>query len=215
MKQPIDLLIYDLDGTLIDSAEDITNAVNHMLGELGLKPRSIEEVRGFIGEGVQSLVKRSLGGENLAKFDEGLRVVKKYYSEHLLDHTKLYPDVEKVLEHFRAKKQVVVTNKPEGFSVQVLEGLGVKKYFNRVIGGDSVYTKKPSPEAIFYALDQFSVSPDRAVIVGDSLIDIETGHNAKIMTCAVTYGLVGAQMMRTSDADFVIDRFADLIKLFS
>ncbi len=214
MKKEIDLFIYDLDGTLIDSAEDITHAVNHMLTELKLPNRSKEEVRGFIGEGVQSLIKRSLGEEHQTKAERGFQILKTYYREHLLDHTKLYPDVQQALQHFHAKKQVVVTNKPEDFSTRILEGLRIRSFFQKVIGGDSMHTKKPSPESIFHILKEFSIIPDRAVIVGDSLIDIETGRNAKITTCAVTYGLVDAKIMRTSGADFVIDRFRELVELF-
>ncbi len=214
MKKEIDLFIYDLDGTLIDSATDITSAVNHMLAELKLPHRSEREVRGFIGEGVQSLIKRALGEAHLSKADHGFQILKAYYQKHLLDHTKLYPDVERVLDHFRAKKQVVVTNKPEDFSTRILRGLKVLQFFQKVIGGDSMHTKKPSPESIFHMLKEFSIPPERAVIVGDSLIDVETGRNAKVKTCAVTYGLIDAEIMRTSGADFVINRFGELIDLF-
>ena len=211
---PVDLLIYDLDGTLIDSVQDIVSAVNYMLIELKLPSRSQAEIRGFIGEGIQSLVERSLGAEHISKSAYALKILRERYSEHLLDHTKLYPDVREVLGHFAAKKQVVVTNKPEQFSIKVLEGLGIRKFFSVVIGGDSVRTKKPSPEAVFYVLNQSHVPPEKAVIIGDSAIDIETGRNAKITTCAVTYGLGDAEALATAKADFVISKFADLKKLF-
>ncbi len=211
---PVDLLVYDLDGTLIDSVQDIVNAVNYMLIELKLPSRSQTEIRGFIGEGIQSLVERALGAEHISKSAQALKILRERYSEHLLDHTKLYPDVREVLSHFAVKKQVVVTNKPEQFSVKVLEGLGIRKFFGAVIGGDTVRTKKPSPEGIFYILNQSQVPPERAVIVGDSAIDIETGRNAKITTCAVTYGLGDAEALLAANADFVIHRFTELREIF-
>lgn len=210
----VDLLIYDLDGTLIDSVQDIVNAVNFMLAVLELPKRSSEEVKSFIGEGVQSLVRRTIGEENLDMADRALKTLKTYYGEHLLDHTKLYPGVLEMLEHFKSKKQVVVTNKPEKFSVQVLEGLGVRSFFEMVIGGDSVRTKKPSPEALFVILDKLKITPERAVIIGDSSIDIETGRNAKITTCAVTFGLGEKKALSASKPDFSISQFQDLTKLF-
>ncbi len=212
--KPIDLLIYDLDGTLIDSVQDIVSAVNFMLGELKLPARSQEEIRSFIGDGIQNLVDRAIGRENLSMRARALKVVKARYSEHLLDHTKLYPGVPEVLKHFRAKKQVVVTNKPEKFSVTILEGFEIGKLFGRVIGGDTIRTKKPSPEAVFQILNEFGVMPERAVIIGDSAIDIETGKNAKITTCAVTYGLGDQEALRQSKPDFVIGRIGELVKLF-
>lgn len=211
----VDLLIYDLDGTLIDSVQDIVSAVNFMLAELKLPKRSPEEIRGFVGEGIQSLVARSLGENNSKLAERALKVLKRYYGEHLLDHTKLYPGVLETLNHFKSKKQIVLTNKPEKFSIQVLEGLGVSSFFEMVIGGDSVRTKKPSPEGVFLALERFKILPSNSVIVGDSAIDVETGRSANITTCAVTYGLGDKKALILSNPDFSISQFRNLTLLFS
>ena len=215
VRKKVDLIVYDLDGTLIDSADDIVRAVNHTLKELKLKPRTIEEVRTFIGEGVQSLVKKSLGEEQEIHFNKALMTLRAYYWDHLLDHTKCYPGVEDILNFFSKKKQAVVTNKPEKYSVKILEGLGILKFFSAVIGGDSVVTKKPSPEGVFRLLNDLKIKPDRALIVGDSAIDIETGKNAKILTCAVTYGLGNQEAILAAKPDFKISRIEKLKNLFS
>lgn len=208
----VDLIIYDLDGTLIDSREDIAQASNKMLAEFGLKKKSADEIAECVGRGVQNLVLGLLGKSNEDKFDKALKILKKNYGDHLLDHTKLYPGVLETLEHFKHKKQVVITNKPEGFSVKILEGLGVMKYFSIVIGGDTVRTKKPSPESVFKILDELKISAERAIIVGDSSIDIETGKNAKVSVCAVTYGFGRLDEIQSAKPDFTIDQMDQLTK---
>lgn len=211
MKE-IDLLIYDLDGTLIDSVDDIVNAVNWMLGELKLPKRSKEEIRTFVGSGVQSLVERSLGPENFNYREKALKVLKKRYTEHLLDHTKLYPGVLETLQHFKSKKQAVVTNKPEKFSIEILKALHAMPYLSLIVGGDTLRTKKPSPEGIFHVLEQLKIKNDRSVLVGDSSIDIETARNAKIDICFVTYGLGSGS--GEFKPNFVIDQFDELKDIF-
>jgi len=209
----VDLIIYDLDGTLIDSREDIAEASNKMLAELGLKKKTADEIAECVGRGVQNLVLGLLGKDHEDKFDKALKLVKKHYGDHLLDHTKLYPGVLDTLEHFKHKKQVVITNKPEGFSVKILEGLGVMKYFSIVIGGDTVRTKKPSPESVFKILDDLKISAERAIIVGDSSIDIETGKNAKVPVCAVTYGFGRLDEIQKLKPDFITDQLNSLPKI--
>lgn len=209
----VDLIIYDLDGTLIDSREDIAQASNKMLMELGLKKKSADEIAECVGRGVQNLVLGLLGKDHEDKFEKALKLVKKHYGNHLLDHTKLYPGVQETLEHFKGKKQVVITNKPEGFSVKILEGLKIAHYFERIIGGDTARTKKPSPESIFKILDELKISADRAIIVGDSAIDIETGKNAKVAVCAVIYGFGRLDEIQNAKPDFTIKQFNELMRI--
>lgn len=214
MKE-IDLIIYDLDGTLIDSVRDITDAVNAMLEELGLAARPQEEIKYFIGQGVQNLVAQSIGPDHVAMAERGLKILRRTYGEHLLNYTKLYPGVLETLQSFQSKKQVVITNKPEKFNAPILKGLGIDRFFSLVIGGDSkLAKKKPSPDPILYVLKKYNVTAGRAVIVGDSWVDIETGKNAGIMTCAVTYGIGGREELLRAGADFVLDRFDGLTGLF-
>ncbi len=211
----VDLIIWDLDGTLIDSSEDIANGGNFMLKTLGLKEKSRAEIAECVGKGVQNLVLGLLGKEHEDKFDQALKILKKRYSEHLLDHTKLYPGILDTLEHFKNKKQAVITNKPEGFSRTILKGLGIEKYFSILIGGDTVRTKKPSPEGVFKVLADLKIPAERAVLIGDSSIDIETARNAKIPICAVTYGFGKLEEIRSSKPDFLIDKISLLASLIA
>ena len=132
------LVIYDLDGTLIDSRHDIAEAVNWTLGELGFGPLPEETIAGFVGSGVQNLIRKTW--ETLGVADppanRSLKLFRKRYGEHLLDRTCLYPSVREVLECLKNRKQAVVTNKPEAFSIRILEGLGIAPYFFEILGGD-------------------------------------------------------------------------------
>ncbi len=220
----IKLLIYDLDGTLIDSRRDIANAVNWALKELGLKELSIEIISSFVSKGVTHLItgvlKEALRKEKSQNEENEVdrllgRTIKLYrtrYAEHLLNETKLYPSVKMVLEHFRDRKQAVITNKPEGFSNEILRGLHIDSYFFRVIGADQKLPKKPAPDPVFEIMKSAGVRLDETVLIGDSAIDIETGKNAKIKTIAVTYGFSGADEIQHAKPDFVLNDLTELIQ---
>ena len=210
----VDLLIYDLDGTLIDSRPDIVTASNRTLSDLDLPPKTAAQVSESIGRGVQNLVRGLIGTQNESKFEAALKCYKRHYAACLLDQTALYPEVREVLDAFKSKKQVVISNKPHEFSVQILKGLGVLDYFEIVIGGDSVHTKKPSPESIFHVLNELNITPEKSAMIGDSAIDVETGRNAKVTTCAVTYGYGDQTELRQSKPEFLIDRFGRVLELF-
>jgi len=220
----IKLLIYDLDGTLIDSCRDISSAVNWTLKELGFKELSVKQISSFVGRGVTNLMKgvlkealREEESQNKAPEMDSLleRAVKLYrahYAKHLLDETKLYPSVQMVLEHFKDRKQAVITNKPEGFSNEILRGLNIDSYFFRVIGGDQKFPKKPAPEPVLEIVQSAGVRLNETVLVGDSAIDIETGRNAKVKTIAVTYGFSHTHEIERSKPDFVLNNLAELIQ---
>ena len=210
----IKLLIYDLDGTLIDSRADIANSVNWALQELGFKALPKEQVSSFVGSGVRRLMEQVLekaappGNDAL---ERAITLYRKRYAEHLLDETKLYLSVPEVLEHFKARKQAVITNKPEGFSKEILKGLGVDSYFFRLIGGDQEFPKKPDPAPVLEVISHARVRPEETVFIGDSDIDIETGKNAKIQTIAVTYGFGALSEIKHAKPDFIFHDLRELL----
>jgi phosphoglycolate phosphatase len=211
----IRLIIYDLDGTLIDSQLDIANAVNQTLGELGLGPLPVEKISAFVGNGVLNLMRRALieiQAPEAVSLERSIKLFRRRYGEHLLDQTQLYPSVRKVLEFFKDRKQAVLTNKPEDFSHTILRGLGVDSFFFKVMGGDQGFPKKPAPEAVLEILSAAGVSRDEAILVGDSATDVETGRNAGVKTVAVTYGFGRVEEIQKSQPDLILNHLEELIE---
>jgi phosphoglycolate phosphatase len=189
MRQ-IQAIIFDLDGTLIDSIADLAASVNHSLIALGFAARSVEEIRGFVGDGVQKLIARSLGDASLGLQKQALQIFMRYYGDHLLDHTHLYDGVTITLEALRNDYRLaVLTNKGEGFTNKILNGLGVAHYFAAVIGGDTLTVKKPEPAAIFHLSSIWRIPPARMLMVGDHATDIQVGINAGCRTVFFTNGI--------------------------
>lgn len=217
----IRLIIYDLDGTLIDSRLDIAHAVNWTLKELGLlgaaerSPLPVEQISGFIGNGVRNLMKQALealGTVLEPSLERSIKLFRRRYGEHLLDETKLYPSVRKVLEFFRDRKQAVLTNKPEEFSLEILRGLQIDSYFFRVIGGGQGFPKKPAPEPVREILRSAEIRPEEAILVGDSALDVETGRNAGVKTAAVTYGFGRREAIKRAGPDFILEDLEELMQ---
>ncbi len=205
----IRLIIFDLDGTLVNSSVDITNALNYSIGPYGLEKLTVERTISLVGEGITRLIEKLLGeswadlrGVVLDRFLE-------YYSEHLADYTLPYPGVRDTLEMLGNYKKAVLTNKREDLSIRLLENLGLSGYFDIIWGSDSAPEKKPSPVPILEMLKKMSCGPEEAVIVGDSNYDIEAGRAAGVRTVAVSYGYRDVSLLK--DADVIIDNMKELI----
>jgi len=205
------LIIFDLDGTLVDTSEDITSALNHAVTPFGIKGLSVEDVKKIVGEGITRLIEKILGEGKAASRDEALRRFLDYYSAHLTDCSRPYPHVAEVLRRLEGFKKAVISNKRESLSRKLLENLGLLKYLDLVVGSDTSPEKKPSPVPVLYVLEKLGVVPDEAVIVGDSNYDIEAGKGAGVRTVAVTYGYRPVELLR--DADYMIDNLEELIPL--
>lgn len=210
-----DALCFDLDGTLIDSAEDLIQATIHSLHGLGIDPPPPEVIIGYVGGGARGLLQGSMGeAATPERLEAGLAAFIDYYGAHLLDHTLPYPGVEEVLRHFFATRPLaVITNKPEAFSRTILEGLGLAGYFREILGYDSVERKKPHPEGILQVLQGWGVEPTRAVMVGDSDHDILAGKAAGTVTVAVAYGFKSAEELLSAGPDYLIHDIRELIAL--
>ncbi len=183
------LLIFDLDGTLIDSKLDLAHAVNATRAHVGLGPLSHETIESYVGDGAQMLIRRALGppysDEEIAHALEFFLV---YYRRHKLDYTRFYPGVREALDAFGERILAVLTNKPVRISREILEGLGVARYFRYVYGGNSFENKKPHPEGVLNILHDCGMDASQAMMVGDSDVDVITGRNAGIWTCGVSWG---------------------------
>jgi phosphoglycolate phosphatase len=214
MKRPVDLIMFDLDGTLADTGHDLADAVNYTRACFSLAPLAAELVYAHVGRGVEYLLKYSLAEEYPDHFHEVLRIFVERYETHLLDTTVLYPGVESVLDHFRGKRRVLVSNKIHRLTVAVVRGLGVENQFDAILGGDSAAEKKPHPALLNSVLERFHVPAASALIVGDGDTDIEAGKRAGIITCGVTYGLGRKDDLIAAKPDIMIDSIAELSDYF-
>ena len=208
-------LIFDLDGTLIDSKRDLIHSVNAMLEEMAREKLAEETISGYIGHGAPQLVARALGSN--ATEDERARALQfflAYYEEHKLDSTCAYPGVAETLAQLHRKNlpMAVLTNKPVRISVRILDALGLAKYFRAIYGGNSFDTKKPDPLGANTILGEFGAPPREAMVVGDSEVDVQTARNAGTLAAAVNYGF-GVHDRTLYPADVYLDDIADIVPL--
>jgi phosphoglycolate phosphatase len=210
VKRRVDLLMFDLDGTLADTGLDIANAVNHMRRRLELDPLDEPAVYAQVGKGLDHLIRATLPDGLHGRFIDARRLFLDHYRSHLLDNTRLYPHADQILEYFGKQKKAVITNKLHALTVSILEGLGVAARFHLILGGDSTAQKKPHPEPLRQALAKFAVEPSHALIVGDDAGDILAGRAAGVRTCGVTYGIGNREALIQSRPDHVI---GDLLEL--
>jgi phosphoglycolate phosphatase len=212
----MDLLIFDLDGTLIDSKLDLAHAVNAARLHLGMPPIENDRVYSYVGDGAPVLMRRALGPEaSDAQVQQALEYFYSYYRDHMLDHTVPYPGVRESLDRLRAAgvKMAVLTNKPVRFSQGIVEGLGLKDHFFRVYGGNSFPEKKPDPAGVEALMREAGAAREATLMIGDSAVDVRTARNAGILCCGVTYGFQPETLL-AEPPDFLMDRMeqvADLV----
>lgn len=207
----IRLIIFDLDGTLVNSSVDITNALNYAIEPYGLEKLTVENTISLVGEGITRMIEKLLSGGEAALQPLVLKRFLDYYTEHLTDFTVPYPGVRETLELLGNYRKSVISNKREDLSRRLLENLGLSGYFDIIWGSDSVQGKKPSPVPILEMLKKVSCSAGEAVIVGDSNYDIEAGKSAGVRTVAVSYGYRDVSLL--IDADVIIDNMKDLLSV--
>jgi phosphoglycolate phosphatase len=206
-------LIFDLDGTLIDSKRDLIHSVNAMLRELGRGELAEDTIAGYIGHGAPQLVGSALGkSATTEEVQHGLQFFLGYYEEHKMDTTCAYPGVAETLEKLSALTMAVLTNKPVRISIRILDSLGLSKYFRAIYGGNSFETKKPDPLGANTILREFRAAPQEALLIGDSEVDIQTARNAGTLAAAVNYGF-GIHDRAANPADFYLDNFSELVPL--
>jgi phosphoglycolate phosphatase len=211
--KPIGLLIFDLDGTLVNTLEDIASSVNFTLNRLGQAPLTEDTVCRYVGDGIETLMIRSLRGktENII---EAVALYKEHHRANLVVRSRLYPTVSETLEYFKSLPLVVISNKTMEFIAPLLERLGIAGYFKLMIGADYGLPLKPAPDTVLKMLADFKVSKERAVIVGDGITDVRAGKAAGIITCSVTYGFRPEAELRQEGPDYMIHELAGLKYLF-
>lgn len=217
----IKFVIFDLDGTLIDSRLDLVHSVNAALRHIERPELPDEVIASYVGDGAPVLIQRALGPESVDEtlVRKGLEFFLSYYREHKLDHTIVYPGIREALNAIQnsgnghPRKLAVLTNKPVNPSRAIVEALGLNPYFSQVYGGNSFATKKPDPEGALKLVSEARVRPEQAAIVGDSHVDIRTGRNAGLHTVAVTYGFA-PHTLEVEQPDVTVDTPQELIKIF-
>ena len=210
----VQALLFDLDGTLIDSTADLAASGNWLRVEHGLPAHPTATIASFVGDGVESLVRRLLEKPE-GDVEAVVEAFKLHYHAHCLDETRLYPGVGATLEALQARGFVmaVVTNKPERISRRILDGLGVGRRFGNVVGGNTCAHKKPHPEPLFKACGELGVAPGQAVMVGDSRVDVEAGRNAGMPSIGLLGGIGDEGLLRASGPDILIERFERLTEV--
>jgi phosphoglycolate phosphatase len=202
------LAIFDLDGTLVDSVDDLAAAVNHGLAQVGLPPRTRDEVRSYVGNGARVLIERAVG-DHRDLLEPALHAWRAHYQEHLLDRTRPYPGVPEALAA-AGGTLAVLTNKPAPMARRILEGLGLSSRFAVVVGGGDA-PPKPDPAGALQILARLGARPADAVLVGDSPVDAATARNAGLAFVAVTWGLVPRDELVRAGAVHLVDRASDLV----
>ena len=212
---PVKLIIFDLDGTLVDTAGDITDALNRAIKPLGLGPVSVDETKALIGEGSTRLIEKALSPLGAKAGERAVSAASKRfldgYAKHLTHHSTLYAGVKETLWKLSAFDKAVLSNKREALSKKLLQDLGIYGAFALIAGSDTTSARKPSPEAVRHVLKAIGAKPREAVMVGDSPYDIEAARGAGVMSVAVTYGYRDRSLL--TDADHMIDSLDELVPL--
>jgi phosphoglycolate phosphatase len=213
-RSAISALLFDLDGTLIDSTADLAGSSNWLREHEGMPRLPEAQVASYVGDGAEALVRRLLQRPE-GDVEEALDAFKRHYHEHCLDATLLYPGVGPTLEALQSRgyKMAVVTNKPERISRRILDGLGVGRRFGAVIGGNTCKHKKPHPEPLLRACADLAVAVAGAAMVGDSRVDVEAGKNAGAATLGLLGGIGDQGLLRAAAPDLLLENFERLLEV--
>jgi phosphoglycolate phosphatase len=209
----MDLLVFDLDGTLVNSTLDLANSVNATREHMGLEALPVPTVASYVGNGVPVLIRKAMGPE---ASDETIDVAQTFfmtwYRDHILDNTLPYPGVIEGLGQAQraGHRMAVLTNKPERFSKALLAGLGMDKYFFRIYGGNTFPEKKPSPFGLRKLMEETGTKPENTWMIGDSSVDIQTARNAGVRCVGVTYG-IKPESLETDPPDVLLDSLEGLL----
>ena len=212
-RRSFNLFLFDLDGTLVSSGGDISAATNRVLVEKGLSPLPEERVIGFVGDGIEEMLRRSFAvhGEELP--EDGLSIFRDYYFDHCVDATRPYPGVEEVLDRLSGAKKAIVSNKPQLFTEKIADRLGLSRRFDYVFGADGLGARKPSPEPLLAVMEMAGAGKEETVIVGDGRNDVLAGKAAGVATVAVSYGLTDPVLLVELEPDYLIDDFREILEI--
>ncbi len=207
------LILYDLDGTLADTRRDIINGVRYALGILKGPELTDDEIKDCVGTGLHALIRQVFRTDDEKLADRGAKLYREHYKKHMLDHTYLYPGARDFLDHFKERKQAVITNKPNPFSSQILAALGVADYFIAILAGDNGLPFKPDPAAVHHLMEQTGAGEEEVLFVGDSPIDIQAARNAGVEIVTLSHGFAKEQTLREAKPDHLVRDFKELLVL--
>lgn len=212
------LLVFDLDGTLVDSCKDLCNSINAMLQHFGQHPLPDSVIASYIGDGAPMLVRRALGDpDDNAYLEKAISFFLDYYREHKLDYTYVYPGVLESLEALKTnldgspRAMAVLTNKPVRPSEAICEALGLSPYFFRIVGGNSFATKKPDPKGLIELMREAGVPPSQTLMIGDSNVDVLTARNADAWVLGCTFGL-SPHTLKIDPPDCTVDSATEWVQ---
>jgi len=212
------MILIDVDGTLVDSVPDLAYCVDKMMKVLNRPVHGVDKVRNWVGNGVERLVKRALIGQldgepDEAAFQEALPIFLELYSNNVSDRSELFPGVREALDYFKKQnyKLGCVTNKASQFTIPLLKDLGVYDDFEFVVCGDTLPQKKPDPAPLLHAAGYFNVTPENALMIGDSISDVKAARAAGFQIVCMSYGYNHGEDIRNYDPDLVVDSMAELI----
>jgi len=209
----IDTIIFDVDGTLVDSRKDIVRAINFTLRKLKFPEKPPELIISYIGLGIRDLIKKNLGEQKRDFVDEALKIFTGYFRKHSADESRLYPHVEETLDYFRNKRKVVITNRNRESAEITLKKLSIGDYFEEIFGGDDEDCIKPSACPLDRVCSKLGMDKSKIIMVGDMDIDIKAGKEFDIRTCWVSYGLGKREDVEKIEPDYVIDDIIELKKI--
>jgi phosphoglycolate phosphatase len=216
------LIVFDLDGTLIDSRQDLADSANQLIQESGGHPLPVPAIGNMVGEGAAVLVRRSLAAAGVPETPSSLPRFLEIYDRRLLTHTRAYAGIPDVVRGARAQARLaVLTNKPTGPSVRILEALHLRDLFDEIVGGDSPWPRKPDPASLMAMMERAGATQKTTLLVGDSMVDYETSRRASVRCCLAAYGfgyaslaparLSGEEWIAKTPSDLpdVIERFVE------
>jgi len=205
------LLIYDLDGTLVDTRADIADAANYMRVQHGLIPLDDEKIWKFVGKGLFHLIQQCLATEDPKAIRRGAKIYRNYYTKHMLDKSKLYAGARECLELFKGLRQTVITNKPNPYAETILKELYAYRYLSRLVAGDHEFPFKPDPASTLALMESAKVTAQETLWIGDSDVDIETARAAGVHVIVLSHGFVSKEKLKAAKPDRLFKDFRALI----
>jgi phosphoglycolate phosphatase len=210
MQTYVELMIFDFDGTLVQSGEDIANSVNYTLGTLNLPTLDNEVILTFIGDGVLKLIERATGEADQANRERAMEIFSNHYDQHMLDHAALYTGVYEMLNHFREKRKIILTNKRFKYAAKMAAVLNILGFFEEIIGADSTPFIKPDLQLTEMILQRYPVKKENTVIIGDGVNDILLAKNSGIISCGFMNGLGKKNDLLALNPDIIFEHFEEL-----